>query len=149
MKKFKRASCLLGAAALLSVGFASATPQVTVNFKNNTPQDAVYVPGSSRNESTTYANASPKPAAVRAGMGESYIVRATGSSPITYAMVTYKSGTRSCRFTTRYLMNVSLGGVRTPKWNKSAVSSGGAKCDITITSVNYSTHDWNVDLIMR
>lgn len=149
MKSVKPIKCSIAAVAMLNVGVAVATPQVAVNFINNTAEPVVYQPGSSRNEATTYSNASPKPSNVPAGGTESYIVRATGSSPITYAMVTYKSGSKSCRFTTSYLMNATPGGVRTPKWNKSAVASGGARCDISITSVNYSSHDWSVNLIMR
>lgn len=135
--------------AMLGAGVATAAPQVTVSFTNNTAEVATYQPGSSRNETTTYSNASPKPSDVESGSSRSYIVSATASSPITYAMVTYTSGSKSCRFTTSYLTNSTPGGVRTPKWNKSAVASGGARCDIRITSVDYSNHNWSVNLIMR
>lgn len=149
MKNVKTIKCSMVAVAMLSSGAALATPQVTVNFTNNTAEPVVYQPGSSRNETTTYSNASPKPSSVLAGGSESYTVRATGGSPITYAMVTYRSGSKSCRFTTSYLMSSTPGGIKTPKWNKSAVANGGARCDISITSVNYSSHDWSVNLIMR
>lgn len=149
MKKVKTIKYALAATAMSCAGVVFAAPQVSVNFINNTTEVATYQPGSSRNETTTYSNASPKPSSVPPSGSEGFIVRATGSAPITYAMVTYKSGSKSCRFTTSYLMNSTTGGVRTPKWNKSAVASGGARCDISITSVNYSNHDWNVTLIMR
>lgn len=149
MKNIKAINCCMVTVAMLNVGVAVAAPQVSVNFTNNTAEPVTYQIGSSRNETTTYSNASPKPSNVPAGGSESYIVRTTGSSPITYAMVTYTSGSKSCRFTTSYLMNSTPGGVRTPKWNKSAVASGGARCDISIASVNYSSHDWSVNLIMR
>lgn len=149
MKSAKTIKSAMSVVAMLSAGSAIATPQVTVSFTNNTTEVATYQSGSSRNELTTYSNASPKPSNVESGGTRSYIVSATGSSPITYAMVTYKSGGKSCQFTTSYLMNSTPGGVRTPKWNKNAVASGGARCDISITTVNYSNHDWSVNLIMR
>jgi hypothetical protein len=120
-----------------------------VNFKNNTADDAMYVRGNSRNDVATYLNASPKPGKVVAGSSSSFTVSANGTSPITYATVRYQAGVKSCQFTTSYLMNSTLGGVRTPKWNKSAIASGGAKCDVSVTSVNYSNHDWIVSFIMR
>jgi hypothetical protein len=149
MKSAKTIKSAMSVVAMLSAGSAIATPQVTVTFTNNAAELAAYQPGSSRNETTTYSNASPKPSNVPPGASESYTIRATGSSPITYGMVTYRSGSKSCQFTTSYLMNSTPGGVRTPKWNKSAVASGGARCDISITAVNYSNHDWSVNLIMR
>ena len=149
MRNAKTIKSAMTVVAMLSAGSAIATPQVTVSFTNNTTEFATYQTGSSRNETTTYSNASPKPSNVPPGASESYTVHATGSSPITYGMVTYRSGSKSCQFTTSYLMNSTPGGVRTPKWNKNAVASGGARCDISITAVNYSNHDWSVNLIMR
>lgn len=149
MKSAKTIKSAMSVIAMLSAGSAIATPQVTVTFTNNAAELAAYQPGSSRNETTTYSNASPKPSNVPPGASESYTIRATGSSPITYGMVTYRSGSKSCQFTTSYLMNSTPGGVRAPKWNKNAVASGGARCDISITAVNYSNHDWSVNLIMR
>lgn len=136
VKTIKYAVVLTG---MLGAGAANAGAQVTVSFTNNTAEVATYQPGSSRNELTTYSNATPKPSNVESGGSRSYIVGATGSSPITYAMVTYKSGSKTCQFTTSYLINSTPGGLRTPKWNKNAVASGGARCDISITAVNYST----------
>lgn len=149
MKNVKKVKYVMATVALLGSGMAAAAPQVTVSFTNNTAEVAIYQAGSSRNEITTYSNATPKPSSVETGGSQSYIVSSVGASPITYATVTYKSGSKSCRFTTSYLMNSTPGGVRTPKWNKSAVAGGGARCDINITSVNYGNHDWSVSLIMR
>jgi hypothetical protein len=149
MNFFKKTALLAGVVAVSTVSVAKAGPQVTVNFKNNSGEVALYVRGSSRNETTTYGNSSPSPRAVDAGGQHSYVVRATGSSPITYATVKYQAGSKVCQFTTSYLMNSTPGGLRTPKWNKSAVASGGARCDISIATVNYSSHDWAVTLTMR
>lgn len=149
MKNVKKVKYAMATVALLCSGMAAAAPQVTVSFTNNAAEVATYQAGSSRNETTTYLNATPKPSSVETGGSQSYIVSSVNASPITYATVTYTSGSKSCRFTTSYLMNSTPGGVRTPKWNKSAVASGGARCDINITSVNYANHDWSVSLIMR
>jgi len=141
--------CLLATISMSTISVANAGPQVTVNFINKTRDAAAYINGGSRNETSTYANASPKPGDVRSGGTDSYIVRPNGASPITYATVRYQAGSKSCQFTTSYMMNSTPGGVRTPKWNKSALSGGGAECNVSITSVNYSNHDWVVDFSMR
>jgi hypothetical protein len=135
--------------ALGTVGCANAAPQVTVNFFNNTGDNAAYVRGSTKNETTTYLNASPSPSEVAAGAFSTFVVRGTTSSPIVYATVRYQAGVKSCQFTTSYLMNTSRGGVRAPKWNRSAVAGGGAKCEAVVTFVNFSSHDWVVNFSMR
>ena len=149
MESLSKAKLLLVFCALATIGVANAGPQVTVNFKNETNENATYVRGSSSNESTTYSNASPKPGAVAAGTSTSFNVRPSGASPISYATVRYQAGFKTCQFTTSYMMNSTPGGVRTPKWNRSAVSGGGARCDVTLTSVNYSNHNWVVSFVMR
>lgn len=149
MNTKKKANVSLAICALVMGEVVHAAPKVIVNFKNNTADDAMYVRGNSRNEVTTYLNASPKPGKVVAGSSSSFTVSANGTSPITYASVRYQAGVKSCQFTTSYLMNSTPGGVRTPKWNRSAIASGGAKCDVSVTSVNYSSHDWIVSFIMR
>lgn len=141
MKSKNIVNAVLLFSTLATVGVVSAGPQVTVNFKNETDENAVYVRGSSSNELTTYSNASPKPDAVAAGASTSFSVRPNGASPISYATVRYQAGLKTCQFTTSYLMSSTPGGVRTPKWNRSAVSGGGARCDVTVTSVNYSNHN--------
>ena len=149
MKSKNKVNAVLLFSTLVTVGTVSAGPQVTVNFKNETDENAVYVRGSSSNEQTTYSNASPKPDAVAAGASTSFNVRPSGASPISYATVRYQAGFKTCQFTTSYLMSSTPGGIRTPKWNRSAVSGGGARCDVTVTSVNYSNHNWVVNFIMR
>lgn len=149
MKSINKAKRLLACSLLAGTGLVNAAPQVTVNFKNNTGDDAVYTRGSSSNELATYENASPKPANVVAGGSYGFNVRPQGPSPITYATVRYQAGFKSCQFTTSYLMTSTPGGVRAPKWNKSAISGGGARCEVSVTSVNYSNHDWVVSFNMR
>jgi hypothetical protein len=135
--------------AMGAMGCANAAPQVTVNFFNNTGDNAAYVRGNNKNETTTYLNASPSPSEVAGGAFSTFVVRGTTSSPIVYATVRYQAGVKSCQFTTSYLMNTSRGGVRAPKWNRSAVAGGGAKCEAVVTSVNFSSHDWVVNFSMR
>jgi hypothetical protein len=149
MNTKKKANVSLAICALVMGEVVHAAPKVIVNFKNNTADDATYMRGNSRNDVATYLNASPKPGKVVAGSSSSFTVSANGTSPITYATVRYQAGVKSCQFTTSYLMNSTPGGVRTPKWNRSAIASGGAKCDVSVTSVNYSNHDWIVSFIMR
>jgi hypothetical protein len=147
MNTVNKSKFLVAVVSVFTVGLASAGPRVTVNFTNNTSDDAVYMSGSSSNETTTYANASPKPGNVPAGRSDSFVV--TTNSAISYAMVRYQAGSKSCQFTTSYLMSSTTGGVRTPKWNKNAIATGGARCDVRITSVNYFNHDWVVSFTMR
>lgn len=149
MESLSKAKLLLVFCALATIGVANAGPQVIVNFKNDTDEDALYARGSGRNEVATYLNAIPKPDKVVKGGSSSFTVGANGSSPITYATVRYQAGVKTCQFTTSYLMSSTPGGVRTPKWNRSAVASGGARCDVSVTSVNYSSHDWVVSFTMR
>jgi hypothetical protein len=149
MKTTFKVNAFLLLSTLATAGVVSAAPKVTVNFQNNTAEDADYIRGGHSNELTTYLNALPKPNKVVAGGFSSFTVGANGSSPITYATVRYQAGIKSCQFTTSYLMSSTPGGLRTPKWNRSAVSSGGAKCDVSVTSVNYSNHDWVVSFTMR
>jgi hypothetical protein len=149
MNTKKKANVSLAICALVMGEVVHAAPKVIVNFKNNTADDATYMRGNSRNDVATYLNASPKPGKVVAGGSSSFTVNSNGTSPITYATVRYQAGVKSCQFTTSDLMNSTPGGVRTPKWNRSAIASGGAKCDVSVTSVNYSNHDWIVSFIMR
>lgn len=149
MSTIKKANVWLALCALAMGELVYAAPKVVVNFKNNTADDALYVRDNSRNDVATYLNASPKPGKVVAGGSSSFTVSANGTSPITYATVRYQAGVKSCQFTTSYLMSTTLGGVPMPKWNRSAIASGGAICDVNVTSVNYSNHDWNVSFVMR
>jgi hypothetical protein len=53
MNSVEKVKYALATFAMLGAGVATAAPQVTVSFTNNTAEVATYQPGSSRNETTT------------------------------------------------------------------------------------------------
>ncbi|HEX8595611.1 MAG TPA: hypothetical protein VF682_20410 [Pseudomonas sp.] len=148
MKKVEVLKLSVMMAALVLTGYAQAGPEVQVTFKNNGSEPAVYraVGG---NGTSTRMNAYPKPAdSVAAGALDGYRVKSNLSPDANYAVVQYQAGGKICKFNTTYVKTMERG-VRMPKWNKSAVAEGGARCDVRITSVNYSTHAWAVEFTMR
>jgi len=152
MKTRKSLLALLAAAALSSAGAAYAGPPVAITFKHvgatGTP-DAVYTIITA-NETSTYANASPKPATpIQAGTSNSYQVQSLISPDANFANVRYKIGSKECVFTTTYVNMLVGGGVKVPSWNKTATPSGGAVCTANITSTNIATHAWSVEFTMR
>jgi hypothetical protein len=135
-------------AALVLTGYAQAGPEVQVTFKNNGSGPAVYR-AVGANGLSTKMNARPQPAGeVNAGGANVYSVKSNLSPDANYAVVQYQAGAKICKFNTTYVKTMERG-VRVPKWNKSAVAEGGARCDVRITSVNYSTHAWAVEFTMR
>lgn len=132
--------------ALMTVGAAQAGPEVQVVFKNNGVSDVVYdVAGSS---AYSYSEAQPKPKAeVKSGESDTYKVTGSLSPDVTTVVFQYKSGGKVCKFKTSYLQLPGRGVA--PKWNKSADASGGARCDVKITSANPTTHAWAVEFTMR
>lgn len=134
--------------AIAASGMALAGPEVRVTFKNNGDEKAYYSAVGS-NGTMTYTNARPKPTtSVAPGSHDTYGVRSSVSPDMGYAVVDYRLGSKTCRFSTTYTRSFA-NGVRTPKWNKSAVAGGGARCDVRITSVDYSSHNWSVEFTMR
>lgn len=124
---------LLAATSIFAATAAIAGPPVTVTFKNNnTTTDATYAIVTS-NESSTYANASPKPATTVSKLGSnSYAVTSLISPDVNYANVRYKIGSKECVFGTTFVNALQPGGYKIPKWNKTATASGGAICTATI-----------------
>ena len=124
---------LLAATSIIAATAAIAGPPVTVNFKNNnTTTDATYAIVTS-NESSTYANASPKPATTVSKLGSnSYAVTSLISPDVNYANVRYKIGSKTCVFSTTFVNALQPGGYKIPQWNKTATASGGAICTATI-----------------
>lgn len=152
MKARKSLLALLTAAALSTAGVAYAGPPVAVTFKHvgaaGAPA-AVYTIITA-NETSTYANASPKPATnVDQGASNTYSVQSLISPDVNFANVRYKMGSKECVFTTTYVNQLVSGGVKVPVWNKTATPSGGAVCTANITSTNISTHAWSVEFTMR
>ncbi|MEQ7919675.1 hypothetical protein ABQX22_10820 [Xanthomonas sp. WHRI 1810A] len=142
-------NCAVGitvVSALITVGVAQAGPEVQVVFKNNGASDAIYdVTGSS---AYSYSEAQPKPKGeVKAGESDNYKVTGSLSPDVTTVVFQYKSGGKVCKFKTSYLKLPGRGVA--PKWNKSADASGGARCDVRVTSTNPATHAWAVEFTMR
>ncbi|WP_163576349.1 hypothetical protein [Halomonas faecis] len=134
--------------ATLAAGAAHAGPPVDITFKNQASDEATYTIVNS-NESSTYANASPKPdSTVNGGGSDNYTVQSHISPDANYATVRYRIGRKECRFSTSYV-KIYSGGVMIPQWNKSADGSGGAVCTANITSTNVSTHAWSVEFTMK
>ncbi len=141
---------LLAATSIFAATAAIAGPPVTVTFKNNnTTTDATYRIVTT-NESSTYANASPKPATTVSKLGSnSYAVTSLISPDVNYANVRYKIGSKECVFGTTFVNALQPGGYKIPKWTKTATGSGGAICTATITSTNLTTYAWTVDFVMK
>ncbi|MGV8860995.1 MAG: hypothetical protein ACOH2O_12625 [Pseudomonas sp.] len=135
-------------AAVTVSAAAQAGPAVSVTFKNNGTAAAIYS-AVGKNGAGTKANASPTPEGqVEAGKLNTFTVQSNRSPDVNYAVLHYQMGSKVCQFTTTYLKS-RVRGVELPKWNKNAVASGGARCDVKITAVNFSTHAWAVEFTMK
>lgn len=140
---------LLVATSVFAATAAIAGPPVTVTFKNQATANATYTIINS-NETSTYANASPKPTAtVPAAANNVYAVTSLISPDANYANVRYRIGTKECVFSTVFINALQPGGYSIPQWNKSATGSNGAICTATITSTNTVTYAWTVDFVMK
>lgn len=129
-------------------GVVQAGPPVDVTFKNHSDVTVVYQ-AVGANGTSTQINAQPRPSGeVPAGAISRYTVQSNISPDANYAVVSYRAGSKVCKFTTTYLKGFQ-NGVRVPKWNKSATAEGGARCEVKITTVNYATHAWAVEFAMR
>lgn len=132
---------LLAVISIFAATAAVAGPPVTVTFKNNnTTTDATYIIITS-NESSTYANASPKPATTVSKLGSnSYAVTSLTGPDVNFASLRYKIGSKECVFGTTFINALQPGGYTIPQWTKLATGSGGAVCTATITSTNIITY---------
>ena len=140
---------LLAVTSIFAATSAIAGPPVTVTFKNQATANATYTIITS-NETSTYTNASPKPATtVPASSNNVYVVTSPISPDVNYATVRYRIGSKECVFGTTFVNELQSGGIKIPKWTKSATGSGGAICTATITSTNLSTYAWAVDFVMK
>jgi hypothetical protein len=143
--KWINALALASLSIAATSGVALAGPEATVTFKNNSDSDATYDPVSI--SAFTYAHADPKPLA-RVGSRSTGLFRVKGPTPdVTPVIFQYKIGGKVCRFKTSYLKLPGRNGV--PRWNKSVEESGGARCEVKITAVNNSNHDWAAEFTMR
>ena len=108
----------------------------------------MYSPSNST-EAVTQSYASPAPATnVLAGKTNTYQVQNTSSVSLNSATVRYKIGSKTCVFSTSYILNPGTLG-STPSWDKNAKASGGATCKATITSITSSTGAWAVEFTMK
>lgn len=149
MNVHKVVLALFSIVTLFAAGVAHAGPKVMVTFKNNAISDAAYVIETS-NEASTNVNASPKPAAlVDYGGADTYYVQSNVSPDTNFAAVRYKVGGKTCAFTTTYVNTYNSSGIKVPSWNKTSTPSGGATCTATITSTNYTSHEWSVEFAMK
>lgn len=147
MKCIKLSSMGAVVFGLTTVGVAQAGPQVTITLKNNGNVAAVYdVVGSS---ALSYADASPKPLPkVNAGNANIYSVKGKLSPDFTTAFFQYRMGAKVCKFKTSYMKARGRSGA-VPKWYKTSEPSGGARCDVRVTSTDTRSHDWSVVFTMR
>lgn len=140
--------CAAFLAAFAVTGFAQAGPTVTIVFKNNGTQDAVYNPTSAQEFLTrSYATTTPL-AVVGPGGSDSYKVDGRLSPDFTNASVQYKMGMKTCKFMSSYIMGYTKG-IRAPMWRKEAVESNGARCEAKITTNSLRSHEWTVVFSMR
>lgn len=128
-----------------TTGAAFAGPEVTITLKNNSGGTAEYdVVGSNP---YTYGQADPKPP-VRIGAGATEFFKIKGHTPdVTVAIFQYKMGDKVCRFKTSYIKLPGRSGG--PKWTKSADATGGARCEVKVTALSQSTHNWSVLFTMN
>jgi hypothetical protein len=137
------------AALMVLTGIAEAGPAVQVTVRNMTTDAAVYVV-TSNNETSTQLNASPKPkATIYARESDSFSVKSNISPDTNWATVRYRAGAKQCAFNTTFVNMIGAGGIKTPKWEKSATSANGAVCTATITRTNYSDYTWAVEFVMK
>ncbi|ATO35617.1 hypothetical protein [Dickeya dianthicola] len=146
---------VMAAVMMSAAGAAYAGPAVSITFKNLGDEIATYKP-ITNNEISTNAIANPKPTTqVAAKNSITYTVQNTISPDANAAVVRYTIGGKTCVFSTTFINTIIPGGaftgkiLKAPKWTKNAEASGGAVCNATITSQNFSTYAWNVEFTMK
>ncbi|MCI3943238.1 hypothetical protein BW686_24125 [Pseudomonas syringae] len=149
MKSPKLLLSSLALAAMTAAATAQAGPPVVVTFKNLSTEAAVYKVVTS-NETSTQLNAKPSiDASVPAGKDDVYTVQSNISPDANYASVRYTIGTKVCVFSTTFTNTFGAGGVKTPKWTRTATPSGGAICTATSGVTNLSTYAWAAEFTMK
>ncbi|WP_080667906.1 hypothetical protein [Pseudomonas parafulva] len=145
MKTFTRTLC--GAAALLAASTALAGPPVEVTFRN-LGTEPVKLQLTNANETSTYQIASPKPhEEVKPGETIRFTVQRLVSPDTNSAMIRYSIGRKTCAFSTTFVMMMS-GGVKQPKWNKTATPTGGAVCT-AVNSGFRANYAWKAEFTMK
>ncbi|GFM78481.1 MULTISPECIES: hypothetical protein [Pseudomonas syringae group] len=148
MKFSKLLLSSLALATMTVAATAQAGPPVTVTFKNLGTAAAEYKVVST-NERSTQLNAKETiDAVVAAGGSDTYVVQ-TALPDSGYASVRYAIGTKVCVFSTTFINAISTGGVKVPKWTRTATPSGGAVCTATSSVTNLSTYAWSAEFTMK
>ena len=100
------------------------------------------------NETSTYQIANPKPHdEVKPGESIRFTVQRLVSPDSNGAMLRYSQGRKSCAFSTTFVMMMS-GGIKQPKWNKTATPAGGATCT-AVNSGFSSNYAWKAEFTMK
>lgn len=139
----------LALAAMTAAATAQAGPPVTVTFKNLGTEAAIYTVVTS-NEMSTQRNArSPINPTIKPGDTSVYVVQTNLSPDTGFASVRYVMGGKACVFSTTFSKFPAAGGVRVPKWTRTATPSGGAVCTATARVTNLSNHAWAAEFTMK
>lgn len=149
MKSPRTLLTFLALVVMTAAATAQAGPPVTVTFKNLGTETAEYKVVTS-NEMSTQRNArSPISPTVHAGRSNAYTVQSNISPDTSYAIVRYVMGAKACVFSTTFSKLTAAGGVRVPKWTRTATPSGGAVCTATSRVTNLSSHAWAAEFTMK
>lgn len=149
MKSPKILSSCLALAMITVATTAQAGPPVTVTFKNLGTEAAVYTVVTN-NEMSTQRNARPSiSSTMKPGETGVYVVQSNISPDTSYATFRYVMGIKTCVFSTTLSRLPAAGGVRVPKWTKTATPSGGAVCTATSRVTNLASHAWAAEFTMK
>ncbi|MDH1306089.1 MULTISPECIES: hypothetical protein [Pseudomonas] len=138
---------LSATAVMLAAAAALAGPPVEVTFRN-LGTESVKLQLTNANETSTYQIANPKPHdEVKPGESIRFTVQRLVSPDTNGAMLRYSQGRKSCAFSTTFVMMMS-GGIKQPKWNKTATPAGGATCT-AVNSGFSSNYAWKAEFTMK
>lgn len=148
MKLSKLLLSSLALATMAVAATAQAGPPVTVTFKNLGTAPAEHKVVTTNERSTLLYVKEPIDAIVAPGGSDTYVVQ-TILPDSGYASVRYAIGTKVCVFSTTFTNAISTGGVKVPRWTRTATPSGGAVCTATSGVTNLSTYAWSAEFTMK
>ncbi|QXH35707.1 hypothetical protein [Pseudomonas muyukensis] len=155
MQLKKRIFAALAVTTLCAAGAAHAGPAVTVTVKNLGTAEAKYSMVGNV-EALTNAGATPKPAdVIRPKEASTFVVRGALSPDMTTAVLRYKIGAKTCVFKTAFVNTIVPGGLgsgtikKAPKWTKDAESTGGARCNASISATSLSDFSWKAEFTIQ
>ncbi|GFM87550.1 hypothetical protein PSCICO_29490 [Pseudomonas cichorii] len=138
----------LAFATMAVAATAQAGPPVTVTFKNLGTAPAEHKVVTTNERSTLLYVKEPIDAIVAPGGSDTYVVQ-TILPDSGYASVRYAIGTKVCVFSTTFTNTIATGGVKVPRWTRTATPSGGAVCTATSSVTNLSTYAWSAEFTMK